>query len=418
MNSILPEPVNPFAPAQMSAPMMGWAKMRRDTPILRLDGGAAPIFIVTRKPDIEAIAGNTTAFSNNPVESVWRWGNDMEPEIAELFAAAGYKVVLTLQASDPPMSLQYRKIVETALNRKRIHELQAPIQARADELLAAIPEGQRVNFVDAFSVPLTLGMICLILGLPYSDADFIRGFTDDFTHMIDPSRAMPDALECAAAVVDGFKYIHGKMKYFTEHPDESLLSVIAAANTDQRPLTLEERLSMAHVLIIAGNETTRNATSSAMYVAATQPEIWARLKAEPARIPDFVEEVLRLYGPATTTPRTVLQDIEIGGVMLPKGACVFPMWASAGHDEETFGHPFEIDLDRRNKRAHLTFGMGVHHCVGSYLARAEMNIAVQSWLRDFDKVELALPASEVKFDPIFAFQAFSDLPIKVTCAAH
>jgi cytochrome P450 len=382
MNSILPEPVNPFAPAQMSAPMMGWAKMRRDTPILRLDGGAAPIFIVTRKPDIEAIAGNTTAFSNNPVESVWRWGNDMEPEIAELFAAAGYKVVLTLQASDPPMSLQYRKIVETALNRKRIHELQAPIQARADELLAAIPEGQRVNFVDAFSVPLTLGMICLILGLPYSDADFIRGFTDDFTHMIDPSRAMPDALECAAAVVDGFKYIHGKMKYFTEHPDESLLSVIAAANTDQRPLTLEERLSMAHVLIIAGNETTRNATSSAMYVAATQPEIWARLKAEPARIPDFVEEVLRLYGPATT------------------------------------GHPFEIDLDRRNKRAHLTFGMGVHHCVGSYLARAEMNIAVQSWLRDFDKVELALPASEVKFDPIFAFQAFSDLPIKVTCAAH
>jgi cytochrome P450 len=94
------------------------------------------------------------------------------------------------------------------------------------------------------------------------------------------------------------------------------------------------------------------------------------------------------------------------------------MWASAGHDEETFGHPFEIDLDRRNKRAHLTFGMGVHHCVGSYLARAEMNIAVQSWLRDFDKVELALPASEVKFDPIFAFQAFSDLPIKVTRAAH
>jgi cytochrome P450 len=167
------------------------------------------------------------------------------------------------------------------------------------------------------------------------------------------------------------------------------------------------------VLVIGGNETTRNSLTAAMYTLATRPDLWARLQAEPARVPDFIEELLRLHAPAITTPRTVMADTEIDGVALPRGSTVFVLWASAGQDETAFSDPLSFDLDRKNKRSHITFGMGVHHCVGSFLARAELTASINRWLSDFETVELAVPAEEVRFDPVFAFHTMSDLPIRI-----
>jgi cytochrome P450 len=151
-----------------------------------------------------------------------------------------------------------------------------------------------------------------------------------------------------------------------------------------------------------------------MYVLATRPDLWARLKAEPQKIPDFIEEILRAHAPAVTTPRTVMRDTEIDGVALPRGSTLFVLWGSAGQDEDTFQNPQEIDLDRKNKRSHITFGMGIHHCVGSFLARAELQSALVRWLADFETVSLAVPRDQIRFDPVFAFHALSDLPIRVT----
>ena len=405
---------NPFDPGHLSSPAPGWALMRRDAPVMRLPiPSPVPVFVVSRKKDIEAIARDTALFSSNPVPSVWRWG-EFEPAIAEIFATSGYKVVYTLQTSDPPSSLQYRRIAEAALTRKRVLDLEPEINAIIDRLMADIPSGERINFVDAFSVPLTLQLICMILGIPYSDAVFIKHFSDEFTFLVDPTHSTERAMDATRAVVEGYNYLADYMRRFEEEPVDNLLSAIAHADIDGRPLSIEEKLSMAHVLTIAGNETTRNALSSAMYVLAMRPDLWAALKADPARVPDYVEEVLRVHAPAVTTPRTATADTAIDGVTIPKGSAVFLLWASAGQDEDSFENPYEIDLGRKNKRSHLTFGMGIHHCVGSFLARAELTAAVDRWIRDFDNVELAVPQSEVRYDPVFAFHALSDLPIKVT----
>lgn len=404
---------NPFDPDHLSFPGPGWALLRKEAPIFRMPiPGPAPVFLASRKRDIEAIARDTKTFSSNPVPSVWRWG-EFDPEIAEVFAESGYKVVQTLQASDPPMSLAYRRIAEEALNRKKVEALEPEITAIVDRLMAALPDGEAVNFVDTFSVPLPLEVICLILGMPYKDAAFLKFYSDEFTHLVDPVHPLPRAIEATRTIVKGYKYFAEMIARLQKAPEDNLASAIANATIDGRPLSIEERLSMIHVLVIAGNETTRNALSSAMYVLATRPDLWARLKAEPAKVPDFIEEVLRVHAPAITTPRTVMEDTEIDGVALPKGSAVFVLWASAGQDEATFADPLTFDIDRKNKRSHVTFGMGVHHCVGSFLARAELAAALNRWLADFERVELAVPQEQVRYDAAFAFHALSDLPVRV-----
>lgn len=404
---------NPFDPDHLSAPADGYALMRRDAPLFRLPfPGPSPVFLATRKKDIEAIARDTETFSSHPVPTVWRWG-DFDPEIAEVFKEAGYKVVQTLQASDPPMSLAYRAIAEQSLNRKKVVELEPEISRIIDRLMAALPDGEPVNFVDAFSVPLPLEVICLILGMPYEDAAFLKFYSDEFTHLVDPVHPMARALEATKTIVKGYKYFAQMIERLQKTPEDNLTSAIANAEVNGRPLTMEERLSMVHVLIIAGNETTRNALSSAMFVLATRPDIWATICADPGRIPDFVEEVLRVHAPAATTPRTVTKDTELHGVAVPKGSTLFLMWASAGQDDETFAEPLVFDMDRKNKRGHITFGMGIHHCVGSFLARAELTAAVRRWTETFARVELAVPESQVRYDPVFGFHALSELPVRL-----
>jgi len=407
---------NPFDPGHLSSPGAGWALLRQEAPVFRAPIPApAPVFIVTRKRDIEAIARDTETFSSVPVPAVWRWG-DFQPEIAEIFAEAGYKVVQTLQASDPPVTSAYRQIAEQALNKKKVVALQPEIDRIVDRLMASIPDGEAVNFVDAFSVPLPLEAICLILGMPYKDAAFLKFYSDEFTHLVDPVHPLNRALEATRTIVKGYRYFVEILDQYRRNPQDNLVSAIANAVVNGQPLSIEEQLSMVHVLVIAGNETTRNALSSAMFVLATRPDLWARLKAEPNKIPDFIEEVLRAHAPAITTPRTVLKDTEIDGVAVPRGSTVFVMWASGGQDEQTFENPQEIDIDRKNKRSHITFGMGIHHCVGSFLARAELQSALTRWLSDFDAVELAVPQDQIRYDPVFAFHALSDLPIRVTRA--
>lgn len=405
---------NPFNPDHLSAPGPGWAMLRQEAPVYQLPiPSPSPVFLATRKRDIEAIARSTDIFSNTPVPTVWRWG-EFEPAIAEVFAEAGYKVVQTLQATDPPVSLAYRQIAEQALNRRKIIELQPEIDRIVDRLMTAIPDRETVNFVDAFAVPLPLEAICLILGMPYADAAFLKFYSDEFTHLVDPVHPLPRAIEATRTIVKGYRYFVDILDRYRRDPQDNLVSAIATASINGQPLSIEEQLSMCHVLVIAGNETTRNALSSAMFVLATQPDLWARLQSERAKIPDFIEEVLRVHAPAITTPRTVLQDTEIGGIALPRGATIFAMWASGGQDEESFPEPQTIDLDRKNKRSHISFGMGVHHCVGSFLARAELLSAISQWLDDFEAVQLAVPQEAVRYDPVFAFHALSDLPIHIT----
>ena len=412
------EGYNPFDPDVMACPHASWAKLQKHAPIFRVDvsGGEVPVFLATRREEIDFIAKRTDLFSNAPLPSVWRWG-DFEPELKKIFDKSGQKVVYTLQTTDPPESQMYRQVLTDALGPGRVKAWRPEIDAIITRLLDQIRSDEEINFVEAFSVPLTLQVICLILGIPYDESAFYRFYSDEFTHLIDPVHPLPRAKEAMETVVEGYGRMKEKIEQYQACPAQNLMSAIANATyQDGRPTTMDEAVSMVNTTVIAGNETTRNALSSAMFTLARDPALWARLKAERNKVSAFVEEVLRRDAPAITTPRTVLEDVELAGVHIPKGACVFVMWAAGSIDEAVFADPLRFDIDRPNKTAHSTFGVGVHFCAGSALARAELNQAVDAWLDRFETVELAVPAEEIRYDAVFGFHALSKLPIRVKLA--
>lgn len=414
------ETYSPFSPEIMACPHASWAMLQEQAPIYKVDMPDAPhaVFLATRRQEIDFISKRTDLFSNAPLPDVWRWG-EFEPALQEIFNKTGQKVVYTVQTTDPPESMMYRKVLTDALGPGQIKKWRPEIEAIIRGLLEPIPSGEPVNFVEAFSVPLTLKVICLILGIPYEEMGFFRHYSDEFTHLVDPAHPLERAKIAMETVVEGYDKLRGKLEGYQRCPAENLMSAIANATYQEgRATTMDEALSMVHTSIIAGNETTRNALSSAMFTLARRPDVWARLKSEPKKIAAFVEEVLRRDGPAVTTPRTVLEDVELAGVHIPKGSCIFVMWAAGSLDGQVFANPMEFDIDRPNKSAHSTFGLGIHHCAGSSLARAELNQAVDLWLSMFDRVELAVPVEDVHYDPVFGFHSISNLPVRLYRAEH
>jgi cytochrome P450 len=407
--------LNMFSPERLSCPYEAWERLQKEAPVFRVEipGLSTPVFLVTGRKCIDQIARQSELFSNAAVAEVWRWG-DMPPEIKGMFAERGYKVVHTLQSSDPPVHGKYRRIAEAAVSIAKVKALKPKIDALVRELVAALPENETFDFVDRFSVPLPMQVICLILGLPVEDADYLRRESDWFVQMVDTSFPMPKAIEATKHVVEGYDYFRRHLEKLRGHPDESLMSVYANARGDDGEyLSMDEALSMAQVTAIGGNETTRNAISSCARILASNPPLWTALKADPGKIPAFVEEVLRTNGPSSCTARTALADSEVGGVHIPKGSNVFLMWNAGGVDAAMFNDPLTINLERKNSRSHSSFGTGIHFCVGHQLARAELHAATEAWIREFETMELAVPASEVRYEPLLGFRMLHHVPMRI-----
>jgi len=404
-----------FTPTALACPHPVWRRLRQEAPVhqVHLPGIAADTYLVSRKSDIEYVCQHPEVFSSHPDPAVWRWG-DLGPEFAPIFAEGGYRIVDTIVTSDPPEAARYRKIMNEVLSVSRVHALQPVIQGIIDELLAAIPDGEPVDFRAAFAVPLPLKVIAAILGLPPADSEFVYWFTTEYMMLVDPSTPLERAKQAAKAFVEAQKYLASRIAAYRSVPADNFLSLIANARGDDgERLTMEEALSIAFITTIGGNETTRNALATIAYLLAAQPSLWEALREDERKIPRLVEEGVRYGSPAATTPRRVLRDTELGGVRLPAGATLFMLWGSGSGDETHFEDPAQIRLDRPNWRNHTSFGHGLHHCAGLHLARSEMIASVQSWLKEFRHFELAVPAADIHFEPAFAIRALERLPLRV-----
>jgi cytochrome P450 len=406
----------PFDPAHLSSPHAGWALLRREAPVYRvhMPQVRVPVYLITRRQEIAHITSHPELFSNSPEPSIWRWGDFEEPEIAAVFKEAGYKVVPSLQTAEPPLAQQHRKLLEDALSRREVAALKADIAALIDQLIDGIESEKPFDFVDAYSVPLPLLVILRLLGIPYDQHDFFRKYTDEFAFLLDPTSSTARAAEAAKTIVAGYRYFEQEILKYRERPANNLMSAIANGRfLDDQPASMAEALSICNNTVIAGNETTRNSISSAMFLLARRPDLWQRLKSDRNLAPNFVEEILRYAAPANTTPRRVLADTELAGVKLSKGSCLFILWGSGSLDETVFDCPEAFDIERKNNRAHTTFGLGGRHCPGNILARAEITLSIQRWLDRFESVELAVPADQIHYEPIFGFHALGHLPMRV-----
>jgi cytochrome P450 len=294
----------------------------------------------------------------------------------------------TMMHTDPPEHTRYRKLMQPGFAPSRIRALEGPVRALAIRLLDQLPFGEALDVVPALAEPFPVHVIADLLGIAEEDRDRFVIWSDATI----PGASDRSFDECQALMAEMQAFLMDEARSRRGGAGTDLISVLVNVEVDGERLTDDEVLMFLNQLLVAGNETTRNMISGGLWALATNPEQWARLKAEPELVASCVEEWLRWTTPVVAFMRTAVHDTELRGVPIAAGDPVLMLYASANRDEAVFGtdaHQFRVD---RNPVQQVAFGFGAHFCIGAALARLEGRVLLEELLARTDRLE---PAGEV-----------------------
>jgi cytochrome P450 len=366
-------------PAVQRCPHAAYAHLQAHSPVYR-DPGTG-FYVVTRYEDAVHVNANPQLYSNTTTQIFARSHSPVAAEVGRRYAEHGFLPVHTLVSNDPPSHTGYRALVDQAFARRTVVALEPGIRQTVDALIDLFIERRKVEFVPEFAIPLPMRVIAQELGLPIEDWSLFKQWSDASIEQINPNLAPDRELELTDLLIQMQQYLHRHLQAYRRQPAASVLSRLANAELDGRLLSSEEMVNIASQLLVAGNETTTTTLTTSMFMLTEAPHVRARLHAEPALIPAFVEEVLRLHAPIPHLYRQVLADTELAGVAIPRGAVVMVVYGAGNRDAAKFPSPETIDLERANARQHPSFGKGVHFCIGNVLARTELRIALEQLLQ-------------------------------------
>jgi cytochrome P450 len=318
----------------------------------------------------------------------------------EMFAAG------SINGMDPPEHTRLRKLVASAFTARRVEALRPRVASIVSDLIDAVLErAQPVDLVAGFSLPLPARVICEMLGVPAEDIDQFHAWSDAV--MGDWQR---EADEIMTALGELYGYVDRLIEIKRAQPADDLMSALIAARDDEDRLSEAELTVMCCTLLIGGHETTANQINLSLLLLFDHPEQLAKLRADPGLIPGAVEELLRCSRLGGLAPaRVTKEDVEIGGVTIPAGEQVIPLFATANRDSSVFSDPDRFDVTR-DAASHLAFGAGAHHCLGAQLARVELQEAFCGLIVRLPGLRLAVPATELEFKPGMAIHSLRELP--------
>lgn len=287
--------------------------------------------------------------------------------------------------SDPPRHRQLRKLINSGFTRRRVTLLEPKIREIVAGILDGVEPGSVHEFAEEIAAPLPTRMIAELIGAPPDDWEQFRAWSDAATGSADPEIE----LDSVVAMGQLFEYFQKLIAARRAEPRNDLLSVLAAAEIDEHRLTDEDLLNFAFLLLVAGNETTRNLIALGTLALIAHPDQCRLLVADPTSIPGAVEEMLRWTSPVVHMARTATADVEIRGQKIRAGEVVVMLYGAANRDEEIFGADSEEFRVTRHPNPHIAFGCGEHSCVGAQLARLEAVVLFDELLRRFPRLELA-----------------------------
>jgi cytochrome P450 len=286
--------------------------------------------------------------------------------------------------SDPPRHRQMRKLINSGFTRRQVAVLEPKIREIVAGILDGIEPDSVHEFAEEIAAPLPTRMIAELIGAPPDDWEQFRVWSDAATGNADPEIE----LDSLVAMGQLFEYFQKLIAARRAEPRDDLLSVLAEAEIDGHRLDDEDLLNFAFLLLVAGNETTRNLIALGTLALIAHPDQCRLLVDDPALIPGAVEEMLRWNSPVVHMARTATTDVEIRGQLIRAGDVVVMLYQSANRDEEIFGPDSEEFKVTRNPNPHIAFGCGEHSCVGAQLARLEATVLFEELLHRFPKLEL------------------------------
>ncbi len=313
-------------------------------------------------------------------------------------------------AQDPPVHDVQRKTVSGVVSPRNLANLEPLIRQRTAMVLDSLPEGETFDWVDTVSIELTTMMLATLFDFPFDERRKLTRWSDVATAVPQPGGIIESQEQRRAELLECLDYFTGLWQERRVNPGDDLVSMLAHGE-DTRDMQPMEFLGNLILLIVGGNDTTRNTMSGSIYALNKFPEQYHKLRANPALIPQMVPEVIRWQTPLAYMRRTANRDCEIGGKQIRKDDQLLMWYVSGNRDEAVFEHADELDIERPNARQHLSFGFGIHRCMGNRLAELQLRVLWEEILTRFENIE-------VLAEPTRTFSAFvkgyTRLPVRVT----
>jgi cytochrome P450 len=377
-----------------------FARLRKEDPVhFTPQSDFGPYWSITKFNDIVQVETNHAVFSSKDHIVI----GDAPPEFAPpMFIAM-----------DPPIHDEHRKAVTPAVNPQRLAELEPIIRERAGKILDGLPRNQTFNWVDRVSIELTTQMLATLFDFPWEDRHLLPYWSDVTTASetvgVDslPREKREQILrECLAYFVRLWNE-----RVNADKPGFDFISLLARtpATKDmyKDPLLY---LGTLMLLIVGGNDTTRNSISGGVVALNRNPKEYDKLRANPALIPSMVSEIIRYQTPLAHMRRTALADAVVGGKTIKKGDKVVMWYISGNRDDTAIERPDEFVIDRANPRHHLSFGFGIHRCMGNRVAEMQLKIVWEEILKRFAKIELVGEPVRTKSNFV---HGFTDVPVRI-----
>ncbi|MGE0830968.1 MAG: cytochrome P450 [Hyphomonadaceae bacterium] len=332
-----------------------------------------PYWSVTKYNDIMAVDTNHEVFSSEPTIVL--------PDPDEDFTLPMFI------AMDPPKHDAQRKVVSPIVAPDYLAKLEGTIRTRAAALLDAMPRGETFDWVHAISIELTSQMLATLFDFPFEDRAKLARWSDVATAV--PGAGVIETEEARRAE------LMECLAYFTRlwqeranaPPRHDLISMMAHASAT-KAMDPFEYLGNLLLLIVGGNDTTRNSISGGLYALNQFPEQYEKLRANPALIPSMVSETIRWQTPLAYMRRRAKQDVELHGQKIKEGDRVLMWYVSGNRDDEVIENPDHFIIDRPNVRRHLSFGFGIHRCVGNRLGEMQLRIVWEEILKRFPRIDV------------------------------
>lgn len=357
------------------------ARLRRDAPVhFCPESAVGPYWSITRFQDIMDIEKRTDLFSSEPTIGIV----DPDPEyILPMFIAM-----------DPPKHDVQRKTVQGVVAPSNLKNLEPLIRQRVCHILDNLPVGEPFNWVERVSRDLTTQMLATLFDFPFEERNKLTYWSDVATAI--PGAGLVDSYE------ESQKILHECLMYFSKiwqeraskPPGDDLISMLAHGEST-RNMPPMEFLGNLILLIVGGNDTTRNSITGSVLALHNNPEEHQKLRANPALIPSMVSETIRWQTPLAYMRRTATQDVDMHGVTIPEGDKVLLWYASANQDESAIEHADRYIIDRPNVRQHLSFGTGIHRCMGNRLAEMQLRVLWEEILPRFSAIEVVDEPSRI-----------------------
>ncbi|PIB31210.1 cytochrome P450 [Maribacter sp. 4G9] len=388
-----------FEPFDLTNPFPFYEKCRKESPIFYSE--ELGYYVVTRYEDIKNIFKDWKTFTSQNAQSPFK---PIAPKAKKMMEERGLVGLSGLSGRIPPDHTRIRRIVSMAFNLARIKKLEPRIRELAKEMIGDFKNDGHAELVKQLTYDLPAYVIFMLLGVPKKDVKKVKSWAESRMLMTWGNLTEEEQLVHAENMVRYWNYCQELVKKRHEKYSDDLPGDLVKLQSEGHEITDHEIAAICYSQLFAGHETTTSLMGNGIRELLLHPQSWDAIKAHPELIPNAIEEVLRYSPSIVSWRRHSTAESEVGGVSIPKGSNLLLVMGSGNRDDENFPKGGNFDIERKNAKEHLSFGFGIHFCLGSPLAKLEFKVVLEELTQMIPDLKLK-EDQEFKFAPNTSFRA-------------